>query len=191
MTTFFTSDLHLGHRDILAFSQRPWRSIEEHDKAVIQRINETVSADDELYILGDFAYEATDRHIRKALQAIQCKNRYLVLGNHDDSRELFKPGAFLEVCDYLEVIVNGRMCCLSHYPMLDWNMGSTHLGVPPSEMSFMLHGHIHSQGKASNGDNARAGVWRYDVGLDANGYRPVSFEQIDAFMRERDERGLF
>jgi len=34
MTIYFTADLHLGHTDILAFAQRPWPTIEEHDHPI-------------------------------------------------------------------------------------------------------------------------------------------------------------
>ena len=65
------------------------------------------------------------------------------------------PGAFVECCHYKEIRVGGRLCCLSHYPMLDWNMACLHHGVRPADASFMLHGHIHSRTQAANGDTAR------------------------------------
>ena len=49
----------------------------------------------------------------------------------------------------------------------------------------MLHGHIHSDGKY-NRDNMEAGIRRYDVGVDANGYMPVSIKQIEKFARQED-----
>lgn len=45
----------------------------------------------------------------------------------------------------------------------------------------MLHGHIHSRGQEVNAANARAGILRYDVGVDANGYCPVSIEKVLGF----------
>ena len=41
----------------------------------------------------------------------------------------------------------------------------------------MLHGHIHSDG-SYNMSNREAGIKQYDVGVDANGYMPVSIKQI-------------
>ena len=74
----------------------------------------------------------------------------------------------------------------SHYPMLDWNMAAVHHGIDRSKASFMLHGHIHSRAGLDNDANARAGIWRYDVGVDANSYRPVSFEEIADFIAAKD-----
>ena len=47
----------------------------------------------------------------------------------------------------------------------------------------MLHGHIHSDG-SYNRDNMEAGIKRYDVGVDENGYMPVSIKQIEKFARQ-------
>lgn len=48
--------------------------------------------------------------------------------------------------------------------------------------SFMLHGHIHSDG-LYNLSNLEVGIKRYDVGVDANGYYPVSINQIENFFK--------
>ena len=186
MSTWFTADLHLGHTAVLAFSGRPFETVEEHDEAIVAAINKTVGRNDRLYILGDFTMRLGTADVERYLGAIRCRNRWLVRGNHDRAGALFRPGAFTDVRDYMEVRVGGRLLCLSHYPMLDWNMAPVHHGIATEDASFMLHGHIHSQGRGHNGDNARRGVWRYDVGVDANGYRPVSFGEIEAFIAERD-----
>ena len=46
--------------------------------------------------------------------------------------------------------------------------------------SFHLHGHIHSKGDY-NLQQKREGILRYDVGVDANQFYPVSIEQIKEF----------
>mgnify|MGYP000509027027 CR=1 FL=1 len=47
-----------------------------------------------------------------------------------------------------------------------------------SHESIHLHGHIHSEGSLYNEMNRMQGLYRYDVGVDANGYSPVSMEEI-------------
>ena len=186
MTIYFTSDLHLGHEEIFDFVQRPWGSIADHDAGIIDGINATVGPDDELYILGDVTLRTHAEDVNSYLDAIACKNRYLVIGNHDDAEALFTPGAFVECGYYKELFIDGRMVCLSHYPMLEWNKSMQHYDYGYPNASVMLHGHVHSVSQTINDDNVRAGIWRYDVGIDANDYRPVSFEQICAFIAERD-----
>ena len=51
---WFTADLHLGDTNILHDMDRPFGSVEEMNRKVIDAINECVAADDRLYILGDF-----------------------------------------------------------------------------------------------------------------------------------------
>ncbi len=47
----------------------------------------------------------------------------------------------------------------------------------------MLHGHIHSD-PSYNLENKRNGIRRYDVGVDANDYKPVSLEHIVSWAKE-------
>ena len=39
---FFTSDTHFGHSKIIDYCKRPFSSIEEHDKTLIQNWNNVV-----------------------------------------------------------------------------------------------------------------------------------------------------
>lgn len=50
---WFTADLHLGDTNILHEMDRPFDSVEEMNRKVIDAVNECVAADDRLYILGD------------------------------------------------------------------------------------------------------------------------------------------
>lgn len=43
-----------------------------------------------------------------------------------------------------------------------------------------LHGHIHST-REYNEWNRRMRLLRYDVGVDANGYKPVSLDEVSRF----------
>ena len=75
---WFTADLHLGDTNILHDMDRPFDSVEEMNRKVIDAINECVAADDRLYILGDFTYrlpmaEAVLRHkLPKAATAVSA-----------------------------------------------------------------------------------------------------------------------
>jgi len=46
--------------------------------------------------------------------------------------------------------------------------------------SLHLHGHIHSK-EDYNLRQKMEGILRYDVGVDANGFRPVSIEHVKEF----------
>ena len=181
MGIYLTSDLHLGEEKVRLRWERPWDGIEEHDAALIAGVNARVGAEDTLYILGDFSGIADDARIRTWLDAIVCKNRWLIRGNHDYATALSAPDAFVGIVDYREIVAHGRNFCLSHYPMLDWNKSDAYYATHDSKAeAIMLHGHIHSHGE-ENAANARAGILRYDVGVDANGYCPVSIEEVLGF----------
>lgn len=60
--------------------------------------------------------------------------------------------------------IDGTRVVMCHYPLLTWD--KAHHG------SYMLHGHVHSTVPVN--DTHR----RYDVGVDANDYAPVSWEYI-------------
>jgi calcineurin-like phosphoesterase family protein len=55
MTRWFTSDLHLGHRNIVRYTGRPYPSVEVMDDDLIARLNRHVAPDDELWVIGDVA----------------------------------------------------------------------------------------------------------------------------------------
>ena len=57
---FFTSDLHLGHRNIIQLCNRPFSSIDEMDQRFIEKWNEKVTDADTVYILGDLMFRNID-----------------------------------------------------------------------------------------------------------------------------------
>ena len=49
---FYTSDLHLGHVNVIRFDKRPFADVEEMDQYIINRWNDRVSEDDTVYIVA-------------------------------------------------------------------------------------------------------------------------------------------
>lgn len=173
---FFTSDTHFGHANIIDYVNRPFKTVEEMDEIILNNINKTVFSSDTLYILGDFTCGGSYTKCMKYRSKIFCKNVHLILGNHD-KRFIFngKESPFESEKDYYEIRKFNQLFCLSHYPMLSWN-GRDH-------DSIMLHGHIHSN-KRSNEINKWQGIKRYDVGVDANNYTPVSIDSLIYWFKE-------
>lgn len=167
---YLTSDTHFGHGKIIEYTHRPFNTVEEMDQTIINNINNTVGPEDILYVLGDFTMGGSYTKCMKYREQLNCKRVHLILGNHD-KKKVFrsnKPPIFESVKDYDEV----GYCCLSHYPFLSWN--SRDYG------SIMCHGHIHSN-RRYNEINQWQKIRRYDVGVDANDYRPISIDYIIDF----------
>jgi calcineurin-like phosphoesterase family protein len=166
MKTYFTSDLHLGHANIIKYCNRPFSTVEEMNEQLIANWNGTVGRDDLVYILGDvfFCEAAKARAIMHRLNGM----KRLVYGNHDKiiRKEPTIQALFDKILpDLHEESINGTRVIMCHYPLLTWN--KAHHG------SINLHGHQHNPIAITAKDRRR-----YDVGVDANGYRPVLFENI-------------
>ena len=79
--TYFISDLHFGHRNILRFDCRPFSTIEEHDEYLINQWNDTVGTDDDVWILGDISWYSALKTVN-ILKRLNGK-KHLCIGNHD------------------------------------------------------------------------------------------------------------
>lgn len=173
---WFTSDLHLGHANVLNFTARDWPDIDAMNRGLIEAINQCVMPADDLYILGDYSFKLAKADAARLRDRIGCRWVHLVPGNHDkdwSSEPEFADTFILEppIC---RVKADGLKLVLSHYPLMDW--------PSMSHGSWHLHGHIHSAPRAGlasyNELNRAQGIYRYDVGVDANAYRPVSLADL-------------
>lgn len=185
---FFVSDTHFGHRKIMEFCNRPWKTIEEHDEALINRWNETVNENDLVFHLGDFAF-ATNSRWKELINRLNGKI-YLILGNHDQIRY---PGdkimsLFEECATQMVLDIKGRYVYLNHFPFLCY-AGSFR---GPENVVYQLFGHTHSGPYSSGKDTDRLlnlFPYQYDVGVDNNNYSPVSWEQICRIINYRIQNG--
>lgn len=171
---WFTSDTHFGHANVLGFCGRPWDSIEKMNSALIDNINECVAPTDTLYHLGDFSFKMSAADARKLRDRIYCRDIHWIPGNHDkDWRQPAVADTFVvELPIAILKLDSGRKVVMCHYPIMDWpglGYGDIH-----------LHGHIHST-REYNEWNRQMRLLRYDVGVDANGYKPVSLDSILRF----------
>jgi len=169
VNTWFTSDFHLGHRNIIRYCSRPFASVEEMDAAILANLNKLVGADDVLYFLGDFCLGGPDQG-RQYRDRIVCRNIHVVEGNHDAAlRDL--TGAFSSSNQLVEVRVRGQRIVLCHYAMRVWHHSGR--GV------WHLYGHSH--GNLAD-DPASLSL---DVGVDSHGFRPWHFDEISAWMNTK------
>ena len=176
MTVWFSADLHLNHKNILGYCDRPFSSIEEMDETLINNWNSVVSSKDQVYFLGDLAL---GNHSKVTSYLDQLNGRiYLQEGNHD--RTWFSKGFVDSRISILPPLynlnINKQLFVLCHYPLSTW-LRSYH-------GSINLHGHCHgnigrineSEDRVIPADKKRGK--RIDVGVDCWNYFPVSLEKI-------------
>ncbi|MCD8018060.1 MAG: metallophosphoesterase [Clostridiales bacterium] len=167
---YFTSDLHLGHQGIITMQDRPFNDVEEMNRVLIRNYNAFVHKEDTVYILGDMCHHLTIEQANELIGKMNGK-KILIRGNHDKK---YDENLFDEISDFKTVSLNGIYFVLMHYPMLSW---------PKKDSgSIQLHGHIHAD-MDYNQKNREEGILRYDVGVDANQYCPVSVQQIVGFFK--------
>lgn len=133
----YISDIHFGHENVIRFDSRPFETVEEMDHTLIRLWNNRVQADDDVYIIGDFAF----RNVRPAewyLKQLRG-HKHLVIGNHD-GQTLSDPRAvsyFDTIDKMMHIADNDRQICLCHFPVAEWN----HM----QHGSWHIYGHIHNR----------------------------------------------
>jgi calcineurin-like phosphoesterase family protein len=160
MNVWFTSDWHIGHRNILKY--RPeFSSIEEHDNTLINNFNATVGKKDITYFLGDMVFTV------EGLEAIKKLKGYkiLILGNHD----LLTAKEYLTVFDDIKGPIKYKGLWLTHHPMHQQEL----YGKPN------VHGHTHNQSILD--DNMNPDPRYFPVCPEHHVYKPVSLNFIKEF----------
>jgi calcineurin-like phosphoesterase family protein len=162
MNTWFTSDTHFGHANIIVYCKRPFKDVEEMDAELIRRWNARVQPGDTVYHLGDFALAKGGKKIPAYLERLNGQI-HLITGNHDPKQPNALKG-FADVKAYKEIKVGEQDVILCHYAFRVWN--KRHYG------SWNLHGHSHGTLKRD------FKMKQLDVGVDCWNYAPISFEEV-------------
>lgn len=172
MTVWFTSDTHYYHKNIIKYSNRPYKSVTEMNEALIANYNSVVKPEDDVYHLGDFGF--ADQSLLANVVKRLNGNKRLILGNHDNSKHFY--GIVSWVGPYLEIKVPDtdakqgiQTIVLFHYSSRVWN--KSHHGA------WQLYGHSH--GTLYDDPS----LLSMDVGVDPCKYFPISYEQVKEKMK--------
>jgi len=183
MAVWFTSDLHFGHKKILDYCGRPFAQTEAAslvmDDALIANWNAVVLANDDVYDLGDLAFTCDYDYALNRVAQLHGRHHF-VMGNHDDLAERIdreEPRVFASFTrGYGEIIVEGQTIVLCHYAMREWHhalRGTWH-----------LFGHTHALLQPF-GKSVDVGVDNCGAVVPGAFFRPLSFEEIAAYMETR------
>ena len=179
MKTYITSDLHLGHANIMKFCPtsraRFNNDVDCMNETIVAEWNQIVQPEDRVYILGDVAFMSAN--VAASYLARMNGTKILIVGNHD-SKLLKDPafrGEFLEIHKYYDLRYNGHFIVMSHFPFLEWDR--MHRG------SLHFYGHVH-------GDKTGHEQYRcMDVGMDATGVVVMNLDDAIAKIANNEIKG--
>jgi calcineurin-like phosphoesterase family protein len=167
---FFTSDLHLGHTNIIRLCNRPFMSLPEMNKVLIDNWCKTVSEHDLVIITGDLVWGGAQLWER-FLQELPGQ-KILIIGNHDLKCKLEKvEHHFLAIREQVEFKIGSERIFACHYPIPDF----------PGRYHGVKHifGHIHEK------DFKYASPLHYNLSVERNGYAPISYKLLQTLFAKQ------
>lgn len=186
MAMYFTSDPHVGHRNIIKYCGRPFTNVDEMDAALEAAWRGVIGDDDDVLVVGDVAMGRRTETLPRygALPG----RKLLVCGNHDGpfrrdgvaqpkAEQQYLDAGFDEILHGTHRIrIGRRRVLISHFPY----RGDSHEHDryvehrPIDQGEWLIHGHVHD-------------LWRQrgrmiNVGVDAWAGAPVPLETIAAMI---------
>ena len=160
------SDLHLGHDNIIRYTNRPFADAETMDEALYENWAATVGNDDELVFVGDLAMrKAVGPHTWQRIRDGRGARKRLVIGNHD----LTGSGS-LRVDGFDEV---GAVLFMDGDPPFLF----THIPLTRvPEGCVNVHGHTHNDPPRDSR--------HINVSVEQLDYRPVALTRLDVLARD-------
>ena len=150
--------IHYFHKNIIKYCERPFSGVDEMNRVLIQRHNETVGPDDEIVFVGDVGFFRHPDMLANILAKLNG-TKILVLGNHDDLHPFkYVELGFLSV--HTSLWLEGKETVIVHDPAV---------ASINSNLKFIT-GHVHQLfKKVKNAVN---------VGVDAHNFYPISEEEV-------------
>ena len=162
---WFTSDLHLGHKNIHKF--RTDFESEEHHRAIIkENYHSVVTKRDKVFFLGDVAFT---QETLEDVSTWVAEKKVLILGNH--CRDKISMQEIIKYFDEVYSLLKYKEFWLSHAP------------IHPAELrgKYNLHGHVHF----ANLDDPRY----FNCCLENTKYKPIDLNAVRQRLNLRTIKG--
>lgn len=163
---YFTSDTHFFY--MTANRKKLFDDYDSMHKYLINKWNEKVSEEDDIYIIGDFSNENGYLRTSGLLRCLNG-NKYLIKGNNDKFAEniKFDKTLFKFIKDYYVLDIKNynsiiKKAVLFHYPILEWEGYYNN--------SILIHGHWHKNKKYHKS--------AFNIASDIHNFSPLSINEI-------------
>ena len=161
MKIFVIADTHFGHENIIKYCNRPFKTVNEMDEAMIKNWNETVTNKDVVIHLGDFGLGSKE-YISSIVKRLNGK-KILIMGNHDNwSEQTYRDIGFHTVSRF--PIIFNDIYLLSHAPRV-------------SNGFITVFGHVHDKAL----DYEQIGK-SFCASVENINYKPIELETINQIL---------
>lgn len=153
------SDQHFYHENVIKYSERPYKNVEEMNQELIDNYNEVVEEDDICIFAGDVTFKSTTLFLTDIMPKLLKGYKILVVGNHDFDKKKVRALGFDETRLILHFKNNEKDIIISHYPFFIDNVEFTN-----------VHGHIHTYKSELK--------HQINVSIEAIDFRPVLLKEL-------------
>lgn len=171
MAVFVSSDLHLDHENIIEYCDRPFDSVEEMNKTLVENWNNRVSEDDVVYFLGDLTINDDIETAENWLEQLNGQILFVV-GNHD---ELTPENSPVPVVEQFTFKYDKYEFLCTHRPE----------NIPDSWTGWTIYGHHHN-----NYPYDHPFVYyqknQVNVSVELTGYEPVRLDELCDALAQRE-----
>lgn len=172
---YVISDQHYFHDKEFIYASRGFNSIEEMNKTLAENHNNTISAEDTVYFLGDELLGEINQDKLNFLKSLNGK-KYLAIGNHTTDKKIqsYLDNNIFEDIQYgYRIKYRKKIFLLTHYPTIVTNT--------TNDKVYNIHGHTHN-----------INIFNDDMPLNINvsvdalpDYKPISLEELYEKSRSR------
>lgn len=167
MNHYITADHHFGHFNIIKYTHRPYKSLNEMNYDMIRRWNERVKKDDVVIYNGDFCFKLANE-LRG--EGINLPSQYwekqlngkiiFIKGNHD------RNNTTKAIIQNMELFFDGRNIFITHRPK-DFN----------ANIQYNLIAHVHNNWKIKKIWTGKWWCYLYNVGVDVHRFYPITLKE--------------
>lgn len=175
---WFSSDWHLGHGNVIKFSERPFQSVQEMDDTILENMFSKLNRGDIFYFLGDLSWSKPS--YEKAFRSIpDGVDFHWILGNHDNKGWKQYKTKTASISNFKEIKIGNNPVTLCHYPMLTWN--KSHYNA------WMLFGHHHNKSHGFEHILEKTVGKMLNVNCEFNDYKPYSELDVIRIMEQNTD----